>query len=54
MTCSSIIDLSALSRVWQGVELLDDSLGTCPRYSLVADEDVKKTNKQSNKHSNNY
>ena len=39
--------LPALSRVWQQVKLLDISLGTRPRYSLVADEDVdKKQNKQ--------
>ena len=38
--------LPALSCVWQHVKLSDVSLGTRPRYSLVADEDVKKSNKQ--------
>ena len=35
-----------LSGVWQHVKLSDVSLGTCRRYSLVVDEDVKKPNKQ--------
>ena len=39
----------ALSRVWQNVNLPDVSLGTRPRYSLVADEDVKRPNKQSSR-----
>ena len=38
--------LLALSRVWQHVKLSDVSLRTRPRYSVVADEDVKKPNKQ--------
>ena len=37
--------LSALSRVWQHLKLSHVSLGTRPRYSLVVDEDVMKTNK---------
>ena len=28
--------------MWQHVKLSDANLGTCPRYSLVVDEDVKK------------
>ena len=40
--------LPTLSRVWQHVKKLSDvSLGTRPRYSLVADEDVKKPTKQA-------
>ena len=40
--------VSSLSRVWQHVKLPDVSLGICPRYSLVVDEDIKKpTNKQT-------
>ena len=38
----------ALSRVWQYVKLSDVSLGTRPRYSLVADEDIKQPTKQTN------
>ena len=34
--------------MWQYVKLSDVSLGTRPRYSLVVDEDVKKTNKETN------
>ena len=34
-----------LSSVWQHVKLSDASLGICPWYSLVVDEDVKKPNK---------
>ena len=41
--------LPALSRVWQHVKLSDVSLGTRPRYSLVADTDVKEPTKQTNK-----
>ena len=37
----------ALSRVWQHVKLSDVSLGTRPRYSLDAYEDVKKPTKQT-------
>ena len=37
----------ALSRVWQHVKLSDVSLETCPRYSLVVDEDFKKPNNLS-------
>ena len=37
----------SLSRVWQHVNLPDVSLGTRPRYSLVADEDVKKPTNQT-------
>ena len=37
------------NRVWQQVNLSDVSLETCPRYSLVVDEDVKKPTKQANK-----
>ena len=33
--------LSTLSHVWQHVKLSDISLGTHPRYSLVADEEAK-------------
>ena len=40
--------LPALSRVWQLVTLSDFSLGARPRYSLAADEDVMKPNKQTN------
>ena len=39
--------ISPLSRVWQQVKLSDVSLGTRPRYSLTADEDVKKLNKHT-------
>ena len=35
--------------MWQHVKLSDVSLGARPLYSLVVDEDVKKTNKQTNK-----
>ena len=38
--------LIALSCVWQHVKLSDVSLGTCPRYSLVVDEESNQT-KQS-------
>ena len=38
----------SLSRVRQHVKLSDVSLGTHPRYSVVADEDVKKPIKQTN------
>ena len=37
----------SLPRVWQHVKLSDVSLGIRPRYSLVADEDVKKPKKQT-------
>ena len=40
--------LPALSRVWQHMKLSDVSLGTRPRYSLVADENVKRPNRQTN------
>ena len=39
--------LPALSHVWQHVKLEDVSLRTRPRYSLVADEDVKKPNERN-------
>ena len=38
--------IAPLSRVWQHIKLSDVSLGTPPRYSLVADEDGKNPNKQ--------
>ena len=44
--------LPALSRMWQHVKLSDVSLGTCPRYSLVVDENVEKPNKQNKKNNN--
>ena len=37
-----------MSRVWQHVKLSDVSLGNLPQHSLVAEEDVKKPNKQTN------
>ena len=47
MTCwDRSLGLPALSRVWQHLKLSDVSLGTCPRYSLVVDEDVKKPTNQ--------
>ena len=39
--------LPALSCVRQQLTLLDDSLGLLPRCSLVADENIKKPNKQA-------
>ena len=36
--------VSSLCLVWQHVKMSDVSLGTPPRYSLVVDEDVKRTN----------
>ena len=44
--------ISALSRVWQHVQLSDVSLETRPRYSLVTDEDVNKQTKQTNNQTN--
>ena len=41
--------LRALSRMWQLVKLSNVSLGIRLRYSLVADEDVKKPTNQQNK-----
>ena len=41
--------IPALSLVWLHVKLSDVSLETRPRYSLVADEDVKKSNKTKQK-----
>ena len=35
--------------MWQHVKLSDVSLGICPRYSLVVDENVKKPTNQTNK-----
>ena len=40
----------SLMIVWQHVNLSDVSLEIRPRYSLVADEDVKKPNKETNKY----
>ena len=37
---------SPLSRVWLHVKLSDVGLGRRPRFSLVVDEDVNKSNKQ--------
>ena len=34
--------------MWQHVKLSDVSLGKRPRYSLVSDEDVKKSNQTNN------
>ena len=45
--CDRSHGLPALSRVWQHIIFSDVSLGTRPRYGLVVDEDVKKTNKQN-------
>ena len=42
-------ELPALPRAWQHAKLSDVSLGTHLRYSLVADKDVKKSNKQTTK-----
>ena len=47
----SYFGLAALSRMWQHVKLSDVSLDTRPRYSLIIDEDFKKTN-QPNKQTN--
>ena len=41
--------LRALSLVWQHIKLSDVCLATRPRYSLVADQDVKKPTNQPNK-----
>ena len=38
-----------MSRVWQLVKLSEVCLGSRSRYSLVADEDVKKPTNQPNK-----
>ena len=46
--------VSPLSHVSQHVKLSDVSLGTRPQYSLAADKDVNKSNKQNKSYTNNY
>ena len=43
---TEVMDFPALPSGWQHEKLSDISLETRPRYSLIADEDVKKSNKQ--------
>ena len=50
----SYIFTPALSHVWQHVKLLDVSLGTRPRYSLVVEKDVNKPTNQTNLYFHNF